>query len=77
MPVRRFSTSVVAACVVVVFDDFAHEVEFEILPVRRGGVLGGLEHLWVGEWGVGESTGEPGWKRTEVGESSVPARVPC
>ena len=27
--------------------------------------------------GVGESTGEPGWKRTEVGESSVPARVPC
>ena len=47
---RRFSTSVVAACVDVAFDDFAREVEFDIPPVRRGGVLGGLEHLWVGEF---------------------------
>ena len=44
LPVRRFSTSVVAACGVVVLGDFAHEVELETPLVRRGGFLGELEH---------------------------------
>jgi len=48
--VRRFSTSVVAACVVVGPDHFSPEVEIELPLVRCGGVLGGLEHLWVGEF---------------------------
>jgi len=45
LPVRRFSTSVVAACVVVVLGDFAHEVELDIPLVRWGGFLDGLEGL--------------------------------
>ena len=58
LPVRRFSTSVVAVCADVSFDDFAREVEFVIPPVRRGGVLGGLEHF--GGWGrKGKGGGEP------------------
>ena len=43
-----WSTSVVAAGVVGVLDVFTPEVELEVAPVRRGCVLGGLEHLGVG-----------------------------
>jgi hypothetical protein len=36
---------VVAACAIVVLDDFAPEVKLEISLVPWGGILGGLEHL--------------------------------
>ena len=42
---RYFPISILAACVVVVLGDFAPEVELEVTFVRRGGILGGLEHL--------------------------------
>ena len=41
---RRFSTSVVAACVVVGLVPFSPEVEIELSLVRWDGLLGGLEH---------------------------------
>jgi hypothetical protein len=44
------STSVVAASVVGVLDVFTLEVEEDASPVRRGSILGGLEHL-RGGWG--------------------------
>ena len=46
------SISVAAAGVVGVFDVFTLEVEVGAFPVRRGSILGGLEHLRRG-WGRG------------------------